>query len=129
MRRIRRVPAALVALLAAVAVACAGSVEAFVVDDQPEAIASIYGFVAANRALTEELVCYCGCGETLDHRHLRDCYWTDDGRPDSHGAGCGVCLAEASEAQRMFLEGMDITAIAEAIDQRFEASGPPTRAR
>jgi hypothetical protein len=131
-RRLRFALGALVAI-AILAVAGAysgfGSEERFSPDEQPAAVAAAYRFIAANPELAERLACYCGCGETMAHRHLRDCFWADDGRPDAHGAGCGVCLAEAIEAERLLAEGWDAAAIAEAIDDEFGPLGPPTRAR
>lgn len=124
---------ALVGLAAVLALggACSGgeSDDSFSLDGQLEDVVATYRFVEANLVLAEQIVCYCGCGETLEHRHLRDCFYTDDGRPDSHASGCGVCLAQAIEVERMQGEGMDVASIASEIDERFEQTGPPTRAR
>jgi hypothetical protein len=126
-------PLAVLAALVSVALvsSCSNATtdDVFSLADQPEALTAVYRFVAANPELLEQVVCYCGCGDTLAHRHLRDCFYTDNGRPDPHAAGCGVCLAEAIEVERMLAAGMGDQAIVDAIDERFGQMGPPTQAR
>lgn len=96
---------------------------------QPPIIGDRYRFVAAHPALAEQVACYCGCGEELSHRHLRDCFVRDDGTLDPHAADCGICQAEATLVEQWSGEGMTPPAIAARIDAQFAAVGQPTRPR
>lgn len=124
---------ALLVLVAAatvvVASACSSRGAAFVLSAQSQPVVETYEFARQNQPLLEQVACYCGCGVTLEHRSLRDCFYTDGGVADAHAASCGVCIAEASEARRMQAEGMDAAAIAAAIDAQFEGAGRPTTNR
>ena len=108
-----------------------GSSGAAVVDVRslPAEVGEHYRFVAQHIALAEQVACYCGCGQTLQHRSLRDCFVRDDGRFDAHAKGCGVCLAEAAEVRRMDAEQMAPSSIAAAIDGQFGGAGIPTSNR
>jgi hypothetical protein len=92
----------------------------------PEAVAARYRFAEANRAVMERIPCYCGCS-ALGHRNLYDCFVTAQGGYEAHGAGCGVCQAEAVDVERLLGEGLDVAAIRTAIDATYASSGPPTK--
>ena len=94
---------------------------------QPAAIADRYHFIASHQDLAEQVVCYCGCGRTLEHRQLRDCFVRDDGTFDPHGAGCGICLAEAQRVTELSAQGLTADVIAARIDESFSTVGPPTQ--
>jgi hypothetical protein len=95
-------------------------------DALAEPVAARYRFAEANRALMERIPCYCGCA-SLGHRSLYDCFLTPQGAYEAHGAGCGVCQAEAVDVERLFGEGKSVTAIRAAIDATYASSGPPTK--
>jgi hypothetical protein len=60
--------------------------------------------------------CLCGCEEFFAHENLYDCFIRIDGAGyDSHGAGCGVCLAEAAVASKLLDAGTPATEVAERI--------------
>ncbi len=42
--------------------------------DKPEDMQMIYADVAKNKELLENIPCYCGCGESVDHRNNYDCF-------------------------------------------------------
>ncbi len=132
-----RVQAVLVALAAIAALAVLASCgtgaapapPSLDLSTQPAQIADRYRFVAAHETLAEQVTCYCGCGPELQHRQLRDCFVRDDGGFDPHGAGCGICQAEAILVEQWNGEGVPAQAIAQRIDAQFAQVGPPTRPR
>lgn len=134
---VRPLLAAVVLVALPLAAACGGArpaasgvaMEGRATTAQQQAAAEQYRFVASHRALTEQVMCYCGCGLTLDHRSLRDCFVRDDGSYDPHGAGCGICLAEATQVAQLEARGAPAAEIVAYINELVAASGPPTRAR
>lgn len=91
----------------------------------PEPVAARYHFAEANRAAMERIPCYCGCG-ALGHRSLYDCFIGAQGGYDAHGAGCGICQAEAIDVERMMNEGKSIAEIRATIDAQYASAGPGT---
>ncbi len=120
--------AMLAALALGAATACGGSAAGATVDlaTLPEQTVAHYRFVEANQELAEQLPCYCGCGESLAHRSLRDCFVRDGGEYDAHAAGCGVCLLESEDAQQLLADGETPAAIRAVIDERYGGLGTPT---
>ncbi len=111
-----------------VVAACGGSSESeeLSLATLPASVAARYRFVEAHPELVEQLPCYCGCGESQGHRSLRDCFVRDTGGYDSHAAGCGICLLEADDAERLYAEGETVAAIRTFIDARYGAVGRST---
>lgn len=90
-------------------------------------LAGHYRFAAAHRDEFEQLRCWCGCEQFLDHRNLADCFERRDGRGwEAHAAGCGVCIGEAALAARMIGDGHTTAEIAEAIDTEFGPTATTT---
>jgi hypothetical protein len=120
--------AALAALALGASAACGGASSDGAIDlaTLPASVAAHYRFVEANQPLVEQLPCYCGCGATLNHRHLRDCFVRDDGGYDPHAAGCGICIAEAAQTEDLLAAGEGPAAIRASIDERYGEVGPPT---
>ena len=48
--------------------------------------------------LLEQMPCYCGC-KYEGHKHVRHCYWRDDGSFDKHGITCSVCFDIAKKTK------------------------------
>lgn len=123
-------PAATLAALAlGAATACGDAAAGATVDlaTLPEQTVAHYRFVEANQELVEQLPCYCGCGQSLDHRSLRDCFVRDGGEYNAHAAGCGVCLLESEDAQRLLADGESRPAVIRAaIEERYSGLGAPT---
>jgi hypothetical protein len=92
-----------------------------------EQLAAQYRFVESNQLVFEHLPCYCGCGQTLGHRNLRDCFVWSAGVYDAHASGCGVCQAEAIDAQTMLGKGMDVQAIRAEVRARYASMGASTK--
>ncbi len=91
-----------------------------------EELAAQYRFVESQQPVFTHIPCYCGCGHTLGHRSLRDCFIQAPGGYDAHAAGCGVCQVEARDVQRMLASGMDVAAIRAEIRTRYTKVGTPT---
>ena len=59
------------------------------------------------------LYCYCECARNFGHRSLLTCFESD------HGAGCDVCLQEATIASQMTAQGATLDQIRNRIDAMF----------
>jgi len=94
-------------------------------DASPE-VASSYRFIADHREHAERIPCYCGC-ESLEHRHLLDCFVKPDGGWEAHATGCQVCRDEAADLQEMLAAGLDIEEIRVRIDEKYASLGKPTK--
>ncbi len=71
--------------------------------------------------LLERVPCYCGC-KLSGHKHVRDCFWRDDGTFDGHAAACSICLDTAAMTKQMWEQGKDICEIREEIDVYYAAN-------
>lgn len=78
-----------------------------------------YRYAAAHLDGYRELRCWCGCEDAFRHRSLADCFVRDDGRWEAHGAGCGVCIAEAILARERIDAGVALDEIAEELDRTY----------
>lgn len=70
--------------------------------------------------LLEQVPCYCGC-KYEGHKHVRHCFWKDDGTFDKHGITCAICIDIAKETKQMHEEGKDICEIRKEIDSFYAA--------
>lgn len=95
-------------------------------DRLPPDIAELYRFVEAKSDVARRIPCYCGCGETLAHRSLLDCFLTEDGAYEPHATGCTVCQDEARIVRDRLATGADAAAIRAEIDLQYRGVGPPT---
>lgn len=82
-------------------------------------IAAEFRFAHDHQDHYRQLRCWCGCEAAFDHRSLADCFVRPDGRWEAHGAGCGVCIAEAATARQRLTAGVPITAIAAELDDTY----------
>jgi uncharacterized protein with PCYCGC motif len=72
------------------------------------------------------LPCYCGCGQTLAHQNLRDCFLNSDGTFDEHAATCAVCDMEAADAAQWQAQGNPPAQIWRLIVAKYDSYGPGT---
>jgi hypothetical protein len=101
----------------------------FGLDGQPAETIAGYGFAVAHEELVAAIPCYCGCGQSLGHRSLLDCFLQPGGAGyESHASGCVICLREAADIDRLSQEGLTTDDIRDWIDQEYRKYGPPTRA-
>lgn len=91
----------------------------------PAETAVRYRFVEAHPDLAERIPCYCGCGKSLGHQSLKDCYLRPNGYND-HAVGCLICGQIASDAEELSKAGLDVAAIRARIDEKYSVYGPPT---
>ena len=95
-------------------------------DTVDHAVAEHYRFAEAHPDVYEEVPCFCGCEDFLDHRHLGDCFVLADGSGyEPHAAGCGVCIAESAMVRDLLEDGADPATIPAAVIARFGTT-PPT---
>jgi len=94
-------------------------------------VQQVYEFAARHPEVLQYMPCYCGC-ERLGHTANHSCFVKSraaDGRVtewDSHGLGCGVCLAVGRDAMTLFNSGAKPIAIRAAIDKKYGPSSMPT---
>lgn len=95
-------------------------------------IKSIYRIAGDNNDLLANIPCYCGCGESADHKHNGNCFIKEvksDGSVvwDDHGTRCGTCMEIAFTSAKMKQEGKTIKEIREFIDNKYKKGyAPPT---
>jgi len=94
---------------------------------RPSAVADRYQFAHAHGDLMKHLPCYCGCGPTIGHQSLFDCFVNDRGGHAAHAADCQVCRDEAEDAEFLLAAGESPGAIRAFIDAKYGQLGPPTR--
>ncbi|USK34530.1 PCYCGC domain-containing protein [Bacillus sp. F19] len=100
--------------------------------DKPEDMQVIYSAAAKNRELLENIPCYCGCGESANHKNNYDCFVFENKENgaivwDDHGTKCGVCLEIAAQSVLQLQEGKSIKEIRSEIDEKYkEGYAKPT---
>jgi len=94
-------------------------------------IQQVYEFAARHPEVLQYMPCYCGC-QQIGHTSNHSCFVKSraaTGRVtewDTHGIGCGVCLAVGRDAMNLFKSGLKPVAIRAAIDKKYGASSMPT---
>ena len=100
---------------------------AFDLQGQPAEVVAHYQFIEQHARLASQIPCYCGCGTSLGHQSLRDCYLKPGGSGYSdHASVCYVCLEEAADIDRLLAAGEDTAAIRAWIEREYSKFGPPT---
>lgn len=100
---------------------------AFDLARQPADVVAAYEFVDRHAELVSHIPCYCGCGKSLGHGSLRDCYLKRDGSGyEAHASVCYVCLEEAGDIEQLVAAGEGLSAIRAWIDKEYSRFGPPT---
>ncbi|MBY0122712.1 PCYCGC domain-containing protein [Bacillus sp. S/N-304-OC-R1] len=100
--------------------------------DKPEQMQLIYAAAAQHQELLEFIPCYCGCGESADHKDNYDCFVFENKESgnvmwDDHGTRCGVCLETAAESIIQYKDGKSLKEIREYIDEKYkEGYSKPT---
>ncbi|APH06120.1 PCYCGC motif-containing (lipo)protein [Bacillus weihaiensis] len=95
-------------------------------ESQPEDIQIIYQAAAKHEDLLEFIPCYCGCGETANHKNNYDCFVFNKKENgslvwDDHGTKCGVCLEIAAQSILDYQEGKSLKEIREKIDTQYKS--------
>lgn len=93
---------------------------------QPPEIVATYQYVEGHRSLVRQVPCYCGCGKSLAHQNLFDCFVISRGVYSDHASGCMVCDDEANDIQRLAGEGRSAREIRAFIDAEYSRYGAPT---
>lgn len=88
-------------------------------------VGEIYQLAGQNTELLNWMPCYCGCGQSVNHKSNRDCFINEvkaDGSIvwDSHGTKCGVCLKIAYEAVNLKKQGKSTLEIRKYIDNKYK---------
>lgn len=96
---------------------------------QPADIVAAYHYAEGHQSLLREIPCYCGCGKSIGHRDLFDCFVIRTGVYSDHASGCMVCANEARDVERLSAEGKSAAQIHDWIDGEYSRYGPPTQLR
>ena len=94
-------------------------------------IQQVYEFAARHPEVLQYMPCYCNC-QQIGHTSNHSCFVKSraaNGRVtewDSHGIGCGVCIAVGRDAMTLFKSGLKPIAIRAAIDKKYGPSSMPT---
>jgi hypothetical protein len=98
----------------------------------PQQVQGAYAWAAMHENILRYIPCYCGC-VAEGHNSNYDCFvqgaavngWIT---MDLHGLSCGTCVAITLESAAMIEKGLTVRQIRSAIDARWSATGPATRA-
>lgn len=95
----------------------------FVKEHDPK-VAQVYRLAAHHADLLQWIPCYCGCGQSVQHKSNRDCFLREvkkNGQIEwsSHGTTCGVCLEIAAESAMLKQQGKSPLDIRKHIDQKY----------
>jgi hypothetical protein len=93
---------------------------------EPADMVAHYRYIESHRGMAEQIPCYCGCGKAIGHRNLFDCFVISRGKYSDHASGCMVCTNEATDVERLALEGKSAREIRSWIDGEYSRYGPPT---
>lgn len=101
-------------------------------DNKSDDMKLIYRAVSQHQHLLEQIPCYCGCGDSVEHKDNYDCFIyknNEDGSLvwDDHATRCQACLDIAAESIVMYSEGKSIKDIRDHIDNQYkEGYAEPT---
>lgn len=101
-------------------------------EDKPEDMVTIYKAAAKSKDILESIPCYCGCGESADHKNNYDCFVAENKKDgsivwDDHGTRCLACLEIAAESVVQYNSGKSPKEIREFIDNKYkEGYAKPT---
>ena len=96
----------------------------------PARVRQAYQFTAANREVTEQVPCYCGC-VNIGHTSSYDCYIADTYNADillfdEHALNCSICVDITQEVMRMMREGKSTPEIVDYVNAAYSKLGSPT---
>ncbi|MGL4521825.1 MAG: PCYCGC motif-containing (lipo)protein [Bacilli bacterium] len=98
----------------------------------PELVSAAYKIVAKNTDVLAYIPCYCGCGESVDHKSNLDCFINEEKSSgeivwDSHATTCQNCIEIGVVASKMNSEGSSLQEIRDYIDATYkEGYAKPT---
>lgn len=88
-----------------------------------------YQFSVANREISEQVPCYCGC-VGLGHVSLYDCYVSSG--PDEaltfdlHAQACTICVDMTHDTMQLMDRGTGVRDIRAYLEVNYAKYGPPT---
>ncbi|MCF6411686.1 PCYCGC domain-containing protein [Pseudalkalibacillus salsuginis] len=101
-------------------------------DDKSENMQNIYRAAAMHQDLLENIPCYCGCGESANHKNNYDCFIHENKKDgslvwDDHATRCKACLDIAVKSILEYKDGKSIKEIRTMIDEQYkDGFGEPT---
>src|SRR3954469_6397853 len=101
-------------------------------NEKPEEMKLIYTAAASHKDLLENIPCYCGCGDSVNHKNNYDCFVNESKENgaivwDDHGTKCGVCLEIAAQSILDYKDGKTIEEIRAKVDNTYkEGYAKPT---
>ncbi|MDY0405181.1 PCYCGC motif-containing (lipo)protein [Virgibacillus sp. 179-BFC.A HS] len=93
-------------------------------DESDDNMQTLYLAVAQHKNLLEQIPCYCGCGNSADHKNNYDCFiHENNGKKvtwDDHATRCQACLDIAAESIIQYQEGTSVKDIRKTIDEKYQ---------
>ncbi|WP_093231431.1 PCYCGC motif-containing (lipo)protein [Thermoflavimicrobium dichotomicum] len=109
----------------------AKTMPSFLKDLDPK-VTQVYQIAAQYADTLDWIPCYCGCGQSANHKSNRECFIHEikkDGKVvwDSHGTQCGTCMDIALESAMLKKQGKSNKEIRQFIDSKYKKGfAPPT---
>ncbi len=103
------------------------------VNGHPDIVALAYKTAAKNQELLTYIPCYCGCGDSIQHKDNLDCFIKEikeNGEVvwDEHGVNCDVCIETAIESAQQHQDKVPASEIRKYIDEKYkEGYSEPTK--
>jgi hypothetical protein len=87
-------------------------------------IEEAYLYARDNPENLDGINCYCGCMQMahngrIHKRGLLDCFITETGNYDPHGASCQMCVDDTLQVKSLYAQGMTKEEIKAIIDAKY----------
>ncbi|NIK76744.1 hypothetical protein FHS15_001869 [Paenibacillus castaneae] len=94
-------------------------------DGSSKTIRTAYQTAATITDVLPYIPCYCGCGESANHKSNLNCFIAEiksDGSVvwDDHGTRCNVCIEIAVTSAAMKSSGIELERIRQMIDETYQ---------
>ncbi|MRX70893.1 hypothetical protein GJU40_01760 [Bacillus lacus] len=91
----------------------------------PEEVKAVYAAAAQHEELLTHIPCYCGCGDSVGHKHSHHCFIKERKENgavvwDDHGTKCKVCLDIAAASIIELKNGKTPLEIRKWIDENYQ---------
>lgn len=81
-----------------------------------------YASTEAGEQLLSQLVCYCGCNNTMHrpyHENNKECFWTSTGAYEPHAETCSTCIYIALSGKILYENNWTVSNIRAYIDSQY----------
>lgn len=104
-----------------------------IVTRSPLRVRQAYDYATSSQQTLQFMPCYCGC-QGLGHEDNLSCFVSTFSRGgwvvlEPHATACDTCVGIALDAQALERQGVAVTEIRRAIDEKWSKMGPGTPTR